>query len=334
MRNLEPLIAEINFILDSVELPPQNQLDRIARWYSDEVVFFNDELRQTRKLIDVGGKQKAFQRLSQGESNLQESSRLLDFDRRTEWIDFCGENQITLPAEIDKQTFQDLESALDDFAPVESLLQRLRILVLGEAPAFSRHAILKLLCRRDSKNENWKKDLLEIERYRIENLPREIANAREQFDRQQLLELAAEVEAIAWESKVPDEIMAFVRESTQEDFCTGPMFELNKLSSKMIALFEARKWEEANLVKKEWDALYQKTDDAVKASMTNELDDVFDWTTQASDTNKKRPNAAADDASFDSENALRAKELIAWGWVFGGIVLGFVLLAILYWSIS
>lgn len=333
MRNLEPLIAEINFILDSVEIPPQNQLDRIARWYSDEVSFFNDELRETRKLFSTGGKQKAFQRLSHGESNLQESSRLLDFDRREEWIDFCGENRITLPGEIDTETFQELESALDEFAPVESLLERLRVLILGKAPAFSRHAILKLLCRRDSKNKNWKKDLLALERYRIENLPSEIANAREQFDRQMLLELAAEIEAIVWESRLPDELLAFVREAKQEDFCTEPMFELNRLSNEMIALFEARKWEEANQIKKKWDALYQETDDAVKESMTDELDDVLDWSTQENSTDKKQANAVADSALTGPKSAMRFKDSIAWRWVFLGIVIVLFFLTLLYWAI-
>lgn len=332
MRNLEPLIAEINFILDSVDVPPANQLERIANWYSDEVDFLNDELLRTHQLFATGEKQKAFQTLLNGDPNLRENYRLIDFDRSNEWANFCTQQKITVPSEIEHDTFESLESALDDFAPVESLLERMRILVLGDAPAFSRHAILRLLCRRDPSNPAWKEDLLSLERFRIQRLPVEIAEARDQFDRKRLIDLATEIKTVKWESDIPSELKIFVQESKQQDFGTGILFELNELSAKMVALFEARKWEEANLLKKDWDALYHQTDDKLKESMSGELNDAIDWAKRVTGSTERHSQPGEIGSKpVCLKQAERSGILAGWAWVIVGMGAGFGVLGLLYW---
>ena len=280
MRNLESLISEISRVLDSTESPTRGYLDRLARWYANEVDHFNQTVEETlERVLEQPEATRGL--IVEWELSLSDWHGLIAFDRATEWREYLRKWHCLEPPSCQTGKFEMLRSRLKPSSVLETLLEQQRLLVLGEGPAFARHAVLLRLSRLEP--DPWKSDLLDFEKHRFNKLSELIERAARNFDKQLTDDLLDEINQTQWQLPIPEKIRRFATEKVAEDYSEKTEYRLNQLAQQMLDHFDARRWQEANSLKKEWKRLYAEAESTAREKMSSEIQEVLTWVETDSD---------------------------------------------------
>lgn len=261
-------------MLDAVDKPPHGQLVRLARWYTTEVDHFNEKLDQLLSDDESMNPNVAERRPMVG-GQLLDVQALLLFDRVDEWKQLVAEKDLSDWREVQRDKVEQLRDLLEADAGLETLIDRYRLLVLGDGPGFAKHAVLLQLSRLDS--ETWARDLLEFEQHRFKILAGKNKKASEQFDSELMDEILYEIDHTQWQSPLPMALAEIAERHSEQEYKEQIEFRLNELAKELLSHFEARDWENANRLKNQWKELYAEAEQATKARITTEVEDALSW---------------------------------------------------------
>lgn len=297
MRNIEALITEIQRVLDDVEKFPRGQVARLADWYSSEVNAFN------QRVIEALDSEQAETAASddyllQQDQPLIPLFSILKFDRLKKWRKLVAQYDLPALEELDVErweTWRQLDAHGDRLT---LLLDQYQLVILSKAPAFARHSILRRLSHLDE--TSWRPELKNFEKYRFEELDRQLDQAETDFDKSSMDKAIKEFRSIPWLSKIPEPLSKKVAEKESAGYGGRVEYQLGQLAKEMLLHFEARDWEKANRLKNEWKRLYALAENSAKQKMAQEMEDVLDWADETKAAQSKAKSSTAKSSTAKS----------------------------------
>ena|GEM_PF-2038689 len=205
MPDLTNLIEDIRTTLAYSNMVSPDKMPGYARQYAEECTKLNERLRQCLPHLRGGNVAEAV-RLSEASSpNLTETYNLLDFEDRQDWIDVCKTLGLEIPPPLAVHIFQELNDAYLQMASLEPLLKWHRLFNRNSSPTRDRLAVLRSISKADPMNFYWQTDQEALERVRIKELGRDIADTLAKKDMSRLQELYRELTAPGWRTSPPAE---------------------------------------------------------------------------------------------------------------------------------
>ncbi len=247
MSDYEQIVVGIQTILASDAAVSPESLEEFRQPYVDAVVDVNERLRECDNLLQKGLRSEAIQ-LCDGESDLLDAVRVLDFPERDVWAEFVRQFRLPAPPKLLIDIAADLNEAYDLEQPLSRLMRAHRLHALAGSSLHQRIEVMRKLSEADAGNPLWAADLREFEIARLEQLPPEIEAAKSAGNLQVVAALEKEVRAAHWLESPPE---ALVRKAAgahtrlrQEKACS----ELVKIEEALNAAWtdfdvrEGRRW--------------------------------------------------------------------------------------------
>ena len=274
MRNIEALVTEIQRVLDDFGNFPRGQVARLADWYSSEVEAFNQQVIEALESVqpEAATSLDCFPKQKQP---LLDLFSLLKFDRLKKWKKLVARYDLPALEELDIESWEAWRQLDAHGDRLTLLLDQYQLVILSKAPAFARHSILRRLSQLDE--ARWRPELENFEKYRFEELDRQLDQAETDFDKSSLDKTIEEFRSIPWLSKIPGPLSEKVEEKESAGYGGRVEYQLGQLAKEMLKHFEARDWEKANQLKNEWNRLYALAEHSAKEKMALEMEDVLDW---------------------------------------------------------
>ncbi len=205
------LVREIKTAITNSESLPAEFLVELANEYSRSCDTVNEKLLDVSNLLKIGCRDEAVQ-VAEHPRSVLESVRELNFGGRKDWLAVLSDKKMELPPRLDFHSAVMLEQAYEKLDELAPLLKKNRLLALAQAPLESRILILKKLAEKDSENQVWKQDLVNLQEARLRNMGDEYRVAVKRQDAEKLGELMEEIQG-QWDVEVPPALVKDIREA-------------------------------------------------------------------------------------------------------------------------
>ncbi len=191
--------------LERVEGLNAEALGPLAEEYRLEVDKVNARLDEALELLSKGLRSEAIQ-LANARPNVIEWASQLDFQEFPDFVEILQFLSIPVPESINRNAVEQLQQAMIEEQPLESLMREHRRLAIGKAPLVWRLKVLRQISRQDVANPVWLEDIEQWERSRLKELPEEVRNAKKSRDLSLTAALAEELTSTAWRIQIPDQM--------------------------------------------------------------------------------------------------------------------------------
>ena len=233
------IVSWIQQILAMEADPSETVLRDAAREFNDAVEEVNKRLRECDQYLVSGHRSEALQ-LAEGDPNLLEAVRVLDFPELAAWIDYLGQFQVTPPPVLLIDVSAELSDAYVATQPLEKWLRMNRLHALARSDLKTRADVLRQLAQVDSTNSLWEADLKVFETQRLKDLRIASDTAAAKADLQTVAEIETELTGTPWRVETPTKLIQRVRQAhdrLRRDDARRSLYELaHKLSDAFSAL--------------------------------------------------------------------------------------------------
>src|SRR5262249_41238807 len=147
-----------------------------AKAYGEACGEVNERLRRCNELLKAGLRSEAIQQC-EVEPNLLDIVATLDFPERDYWVQLLNHHGVNVPGPLLLDVAADLNEAYAVEQPLETLLDRHRLLALAHSPLNMRIRTMRKLAEVDPLNPIWREDLMIFERQRHKDIQREASEA-------------------------------------------------------------------------------------------------------------------------------------------------------------
>lgn len=114
---------------------------------------------------------------AEAEPSVHELAVAFGSEPMRQWRSVCARNKLPVPDEVPAEALGEIDEAIAFTAPLRKWLSHMRVLVLQDAPAWSRLEVLRKLVARDPDNPAWQEDLRALEPRAVEELAEEFGDA-------------------------------------------------------------------------------------------------------------------------------------------------------------
>ena len=202
MSNIQILIENIRKSVNFPESVTPEQIQVYARRYTESCTELNRRMMQCIQQIRAGNITEGV-RLAELKPNLTEMYLSLDIPERDEWNEIVATLGFDVPQPLPVELSRELNEAYMKLAPLEPLLRWHRLYALNRSSIRERLAMIRSIAKKDRENIYWSEDQEKFEKARIKELGKEIQQAIETKNFQQIVSLHAELNASDWIHQPP-----------------------------------------------------------------------------------------------------------------------------------
>jgi hypothetical protein len=243
VADVQRIIDEVRFRLQSTDSEPTEELNRLAAEYAELCHDVNVRLRRCGEFLKRGLRAEAIH-LAEAEPSLLETFAIVDFPERSEWDQFLTTSRLPRAEPLLADVAGELNEAYSQHAPLERLLSTHRLLALRRAPLSQRLSVMRKLAEADPSFPFWDEDIRQFEKERINEIVSEARAAHERGDADALAALIEELTAPGWRQKPGDSAVQAVRK-----------LALESLANDLAAMYAAQSIDRARALRDRWNKL-------------------------------------------------------------------------------
>ena len=247
MADIQRIVDEVRFRLQSGDCELNDELKRLAREYSGLCHAVNTRLRRCGDFLKQGLRAEAIQ-LADADPNLLEAFATVDFSERGEWDEIVSLYQLPAAEPLLSEVAQDLNEAYSLQQPLEKLLERHRLLALCRAPLSQRLAVVRKLADADTGSRFWEDDVREFETARCKELEGEARAASARGDEIVLASLMNEITSGPWRQSPPAAVVQTVKK-----------LAVQAVADHLQAAYVNRNLDRAQALREQWQTLVPRT---------------------------------------------------------------------------
>ncbi len=240
----------------------------LAEAYAAEVVRINERLNEAVGLLNKGLRSEAIQRASL-HPNAIDNAAALDFPEIEEWLDVLQFLSIAVPPEINREAALQLNEAIVELLPQESLLRNHRRLAIAKAPLRWRLRVLRHISAADPLNPVWQEDVESWETERLKQISAELLPAIKAQEQEQVSQLLDELTNASWRVKPPQNLVDQARNAHAEFATHAHLTALAKLAPALHEAFGSFDQPQARRLRSDW----QQRVAAMKSPLPPELEE-------------------------------------------------------------
>jgi hypothetical protein len=215
VADVQRIVDEVRFRLQSPEGEPTEELQRLAAEYAELCHDVNVRLRRCGEFLKRGLRAEAIH-LAEAEPSLLETFATVDFPERSEWDQLLVNLRLPRSEPLLSDVAGELNEAYSQHAPLERLLRTHRLLALRRAPISQRLSVMRKLAEADPALPFWDEDLRRFERERLSEIVDEARAARECGDSDALHALVTELTGPEWRHKPSESVVQGARKLALE----------------------------------------------------------------------------------------------------------------------
>jgi hypothetical protein len=243
VADVQRIIDEVRFRLQSTDSEPTEELNRLAAEYAELCHDVNLRLRRCGEFLKRGLRAEAIH-LAEAEPSLLETFALVDFPERSEWDQFLTMFRLPRAEPLLADVAGELNEAYSLHAPLERLLSAHRLLALRRAPISQRLSIMRKLAEADPGFPFWDEDIRRFEKERVTEIGSEARAAFERGDGDALYALIGELTGPDWRQKPADSVVQAVRK-----------LALESIADELASVFASRSIDRARVLRDQWNKL-------------------------------------------------------------------------------
>ena len=213
MLDYQRIVDDVRSLLCVQGADAMDFLRAAAADYSIACDEVNERLHQCGSLLRQGLRSEAIQ-VAEIEPNLLDTTALLDFPERAQWVETAGRCGIAAPTPLLLDVAAELNEAYGLEQPLGTLLQQHRLLALARGPLAARIGVLRALADMDAGNPVWQEDLRIFEEERQKQIAAEVKVATHRQDAAALASLDAELSSPDWRNPPPLELACSASEAS------------------------------------------------------------------------------------------------------------------------
>lgn len=218
LQQIQMLVDQVRAAVLSEQYEETSEMRQLARELADVTRQLNHRLRQCSEYLRQGLRGEAI-READAEPQLLEAVSVIEGlseDEWQSWSDVCEFLEFPRPEATLEEAALLLDSAYEEYGPLETLMRTHRRLALQRAPLSMRLPVLRKLQQEDPGTEFWETDIVEYEKARQAEIGKQLRKLAKAPSQSELAELAAELDDPAWRTPVPKRIRAAVKELLQQ----------------------------------------------------------------------------------------------------------------------
>ncbi len=248
------VVDEIRSFLQSDDWRFDERLRELAQAYAELCREANRRLRQCEQLLQRQLKSEAVQ-LAEVEPKVLDLVAVLDFPERAEWDDVVVTYELPQAERLLTSVADELNRAYNDQLPLEQLLEKHRLLALARAPLAWRLAILRRLAQADPESFFWEDDIRDMERARLNQMQKQLAQASERLDTATVEEIVSELRKEEWLLPEARKFLATARRELKKVQRLAARRELDGLAQQLNDAFAALDLPAARQLEQRWNEL-------------------------------------------------------------------------------
>ena len=218
LQQIQMLVDQIRAAVLSEQFEETSEMRQLARELAEVTRQLNHRLRQCSEYLRQGLRGEAI-READAEPQLLEAVSVVEGLSEEEWQswnDVCEFLELPRPEATLEEAALLLDSAYEEYGPLETLMRTHRRLALQRAPLSMRLPVLRKLQQEDPGTEFWETDIVEYEKARQAEIGKQLRKLAKAPSQEELSELAAELDDPAWRTPVPKRIRAAVKDLLQQ----------------------------------------------------------------------------------------------------------------------
>ena len=272
MQLINQIRSEFNS-LDGIE--PQAAAE-LAKRYHVEVKALNERLLVCVDLLRKGLRSEAIQQSSLNPDALTLASEL-EFPEVEEWVDVLRFLDIVPPARVNRDAVLQINEAIVETQPIESLLKNHRRLAIAKAPLNMRLKVLRRIAQLDATNPVWEEDIEKWEKEREKQIPQEFEIAKRDTDRHTIDRLYDETHRENWIAQIDVRIQEEIKNLKEEYEHQDSIAALTKLAEQLHVAFAEFDGAAARNLCDSWNEIKSTMKMPVPIELASEAEPVFAW---------------------------------------------------------
>lgn len=270
------LINQIRNAFNSIEGVEPSTTAKLAKQYHTEVQILNERLMSCVDLLRKGLRSEAIQQATLNPDALTLASDL-EFPEVEEWIDVLRFLDIVPPARVNRDAVLQINEAIVETQPIESLLKNHRRLAIAKAPLGMRLKVLRRISQLDPVNPVWIEDVEKWEREREKQIPNEFQRAKKDQDRFAVDRLFDELHQEKWVIKVDERLAAEIKEAKEDFEYQDAIEKLTLLADQLHTAFSELDDNAAKSLCQSWNEIRSAIKKTIPAHLTDIAEPVFTW---------------------------------------------------------
>lgn len=248
----------------------------LALGYGEDVERVNDRLSEAVNLLRKGLRSEAIQRANMT-PNVFDTAIALDFPELHEWLGILQFLGIRLPDQINQEYVQQINEAIVEAQPLETLLINHRKLAIAKAPLSWRLKVLRRIAVADSTNVVWEEDLERWEPVRVKQIAPELHAAISNRNINAVRQLHDELTLESWRIGLDSKLVAKAADALGQFDHEEKIKQLKDLAPKIHDAFSAFDEKIARKYRSEWDLVISETEMPVPSGLTDEVAPAMAW---------------------------------------------------------
>lgn len=254
----------------------QEELSAIAANFADLRRAAAERLQRCCELLHAGQRSEAI-RLANLSPKLIDLLAALDFPEAESWSLLCETMDLPLPPPLAMERAAELNEAYAAEQPLQQLLRQWRLQAIAGSSLAERLVTLRRLAACEPQNVAWQDDLVQFEKARLEEIAAQLAEVRARRDVRTLAAWAAELNAAAWSSPIPQNLVAAVHMAHREAVAHAAREEMARLAPRLHEAYAALDESAAYQLRQQWDALGQHCPLADNDPLAQQVAPAFQW---------------------------------------------------------
>lgn len=265
--------ADVIDALERATSIPQPELAAVSSAQGAACTEINNRLQRASGWIAKGMHAEAIAECER-EPNILDAVALLDIPDRENWLLLHDVFDMVVPPTVRLDLAAQLNHAYSENAPLETLLQKHRLLALGRGSISSRLLVLREIAIRDPDSETWNADVEVMEQARLGELKDSLAS---KVTRTSVVELNSIREELSadWRVKVPDQMFDSVHKYLNLATKKADAASARKITSALLKAHDQQDENAGRDARSDWEQLQHRVQ--LEPNTVEQVDTALDW---------------------------------------------------------
>lgn len=270
------LINQIRSEFNSLDGVEPNTTAELAKRYHAEVKTLNERLLVCVDLLRKGLRSEAIQQASLNPDALNLASEL-EFPEVEEWVDVLRFLDIVPPARVNRDAVLQINEAIVETQPIESLLKNHRRLAIAKAPLNMRLKVLRRIAQLDATNPVWEEDIERWEKEREKQIPIEFEIAKRDSDRHTVERLYYETHQEKWITKLDGRLSEEIKNTKESHEHEDAIAQLTSFAEQLHVAFSEFDEIAARSLCDSWNEIKANVKKPIPPNLVADVAPVFAW---------------------------------------------------------
>jgi hypothetical protein len=304
MDDIPRTMQAIRAFLDGSQQFDEEELNELAREYTETCAALNRKLGRCRELLQAGKRSKAMH-LARQLPDLQETLSVMELEEADAWLNICESLGVAVQSPFQAELAQGLVAELyADTSEMDELLRAYRRLSLSRSPMADRLRVLRKLHKADP--DSWIEDVQKFETARLEQLARTAERGVKVGDLATLERALAELKSGEWVNRPRSKFVKAVELRTMPHRQRAANEEYRALLEKAREAHAAMNEAVCRQVAGEWESVRDRTEISPETALAEQFAPVEGWLQELS--REKDEQRAFETACHELEQAIEEKE--------------------------